>query len=486
LNFVSGTAAVVIGINYDKFPRSLLRNIQERARLGALRYAEADARDIAVCLEEANYSLITLLGAKATRRAIIDAIARQRRLIESDERLVIYFAGHGDIDEDDIAYLLPVDADPNALAASAIPLEDLVTRHLGKIETAVTLLDCCHSGFAVGLRGDGAEREGQAFLRQARSVFSEGRGRIVLAACAGNQLARELGELKHGAFTYYALDHWHNNLKEVDVESLYSSIDKGLHDKGLPRPVRGGNQQGRIVLRAAIQQEEGIIAQDSVELEEIRPGVDKESVNSEISQQEIDLNSKIISHLLSQSNAAKTGGDIDRLIEIGSRILALNPKYEPILTSTIQSFVSRGQAHFGRGSFDNAVSDFTHAIDLDPNHAEWYFDRGLSYARKRDPELAIADFTSAIHLNNKEARYFLERGCSYKTTGQCKQALEDFEQAIRLDPLKAEYHYARAETYMEIEDIDAAYRDFKRAFALGHPRAESSLNVLRRLGETKG
>jgi hypothetical protein len=114
------------------------------------------------------------------------------------------------------------------------------------------MIDCCHSGYAVGLRSvgeDEARGRARTFLSRASSSFENVRGRIVLAACAGDQLARELPQFQHGAFTYYVLQQWRSNPDEVDVELLFRGIDQGLQSLGLPRPVKGGVQEGRIVLR---------------------------------------------------------------------------------------------------------------------------------------------------------------------------------------------------------------------------------------------
>jgi uncharacterized caspase-like protein len=127
-------------------------------------------------------------------------------------------------------------------------MEDLAARLLGKVRTALTLLDCCHSGYEVGLRGRAEPANaGRLFAERAQNTFRNVRGRIVLTACAGNQLARELVRLHHGAFTYYMLDWWRQNA-EGDDFSLASYVATPLNREGLPAPVRGGVQEGRLVL----------------------------------------------------------------------------------------------------------------------------------------------------------------------------------------------------------------------------------------------
>src|SRR5689334_470105 len=209
-----GRFAVVIGINYqnESLAPSLAPEVAERAGLNPLQYAEADAIDVAAVLRNEGYAVETLIGAAATRRAIIDIIEQQSDAGRNPgDLLVVYFSGHGNVDRyrRPVAYLLPADADPQSLSATAIRLDDLAHHNLSMAHSVLTLLDCCHSGYAVGLKGEAIPDElGQEFGQQARNIFASVRGRIVLAACAGDQQARELRRLRHGAFTYYALEHW--------------------------------------------------------------------------------------------------------------------------------------------------------------------------------------------------------------------------------------------------------------------------------------
>lgn len=241
--------AAVVGINYTAFPAGVAAEAQSRAGVAALRFAEADATAIAEVLRGAGYAVETLLGAAATRPAILDLLRRQARAAGSAGLLLVYFAGHGQVDPDDAgtAYLLPVDADPHDPADRGIPLDDLAHRRLGSTPTALVLLDCCHSGYAVGLRG-GAVAAGREFGRLAQTSFGQTAGRIVLTACAGDEPARELGRLGHGAFTYYILDWWRTSPKG-DEWSLASHVAEGLQRERLPAPVRGGVQQGPLLLR---------------------------------------------------------------------------------------------------------------------------------------------------------------------------------------------------------------------------------------------
>ena len=58
----------------------------------------------------------------------------------------------------------------------------------------------------------------------------------------------------------------------------------------------------------------------------------------------------------------------------------------------------RGVAHAqGKGQYDQAISDFTSAIEINPEYAEAYYNRGVVHAQgKGQYDQAISDFTNAL------------------------------------------------------------------------------------------
>ena len=57
-----------------------------------------------------------------------------------------------------------------------------------------------------------------------------------------------------------------------------------------------------------------------------------------------------------------------------------------------------------------AVADYTAAIDLCPNYAKAYFNRGTVYNQLKEYQRAIADFDRAILLNNEYLDAYYNRG----------------------------------------------------------------------------
>jgi tetratricopeptide (TPR) repeat protein len=185
--------AVIVGIS--KY-RNLAANQQ-------LHFAERDAQSIFTTLispEGGNFkaeNVHILTNEKAT-------LAGMRREIDawlpgaakSDDRVVIYFAGHGFLDRGK-GYLAPYDFDPKRIAETGFPMDELSSVVGEKIQAKwkVLLTDACHSG---AISPEDTENLNQRLINLNKSLFS-------LTASRAREQSFEDPKLRggHGVFTHY-------------------------------------------------------------------------------------------------------------------------------------------------------------------------------------------------------------------------------------------------------------------------------------------
>ena len=98
-----------------------------------------------------------------------------------------------------------------------------------------------------------------------------------------------------------------------------------------------------------------------------------------------------------------------------------------------------GEAAGRSGDQDKALANLNEAIQLNPNDAIAFYDRGLSYFYKGDFDRAIADYDEAIQLNPAYVAAFNNRGLAYNNKGDFDRAMADYNEAIQLNPT---YHIA--------------------------------------------
>ncbi|MBI4544838.1 MAG: caspase family protein [Gemmatimonadetes bacterium] len=190
--------AVVIGIGDYRSPA-----IPDLAFSGADAQAMYDfLRSEAAGPFPADHILFLKDGA-ATAQAMREALFLFLQKADWDDLVVVYFAGHGapDPNRPDNLYLLPADADPQALAATGFPMWDIKTalRRQIKSERVIVIADACHSGGAQeGLQNP----VGGSFTE----LFTPSR-RLTLTAADLNELSFE--DVRwgggHGVFTHHLL-----------------------------------------------------------------------------------------------------------------------------------------------------------------------------------------------------------------------------------------------------------------------------------------
>lgn len=134
------------------------------------------------------------------RRVISEFYHRKSR----DDLLLLYFSGHGVLDENGRLYLAVKDSDHDYLRASAISA-GFVTEEMdnSRSHQQVLILDCCHSGaFARGVKGSPGSTVGTA-----TAFEGTGSGRVILTASDATQYAWEgdqiIGESQGSLFTHY-------------------------------------------------------------------------------------------------------------------------------------------------------------------------------------------------------------------------------------------------------------------------------------------
>src|SRR6202163_901341 len=188
--------ALIVGVaGYKNLPAS-----------AQLEYSERDADSIYSVLispEGGNFraeNVHRLTGSKAT-------LANLKQELESwlpsvakeDDRVVIYFAGHGFI-QGGRAYLAPYDVDPKNISGTGYPMDTLGNVAGSKIKAKwkVLVTDSCHSG-AITPDADAAQYN-KSLLDLSRSMFS-------LTASRDRERSFESKDWGggHGIFTYYVV-----------------------------------------------------------------------------------------------------------------------------------------------------------------------------------------------------------------------------------------------------------------------------------------
>ena len=152
-------------------------------------------------------------------------------------------------------------------------------------------------------------------------------------------------------------------------------------------------------------------------------------------------------------------GQINGAIEHYSRAIELNP-------NNANTYHNRGVAYCSKGNYDRAIEDFGKVIELKPNDADGYNSRGEVYSNEREYDGAIRDFTKALALNPNHAHTYYNRGTIYCNKGNYDRAIADFDIAIELNPNDAYAYSNRGTAYTNKGELAKAIVNYTRAIEL--------------------
>jgi tetratricopeptide (TPR) repeat protein len=128
--------------------------------------------------------------------------------------------------------------------------------------------------------------------------------------------------------------------------------------------------------------------------------------------------------------------------------------------------VTRGESERADGKFSDAVASFSAAIGAfnrdSPLAAvvETYICRGVALGQSGDAEAAIEDFSHAIELNPNRALAYYNRGYSHELLGQFCLAVDDYSRAIELHEADAAAYVRRGVCRKRLHELAGARRDF--------------------------
>ena len=103
-------------------------------------------------------------------------------------------------------------------------------------------------------------------------------------------------------------------------------------------------------------------------------------------------------------------------------------------------------------------------IELKPDLAEAYNNRGTAYKKKGDNDRAIKDYNKAIELKPESCRtLYINRGEAYADKGEYDRAIADHNKGIALNSDLAVAYYNRGTTCLQLGEWESARSDLTTA-----------------------
>jgi tetratricopeptide (TPR) repeat protein len=111
-----------------------------------------------------------------------------------------------------------------------------------------------------------------------------------------------------------------------------------------------------------------------------------------------------------------------------------------LVDAFVVAYDYRSASYRAIGLYEDAESDYSALIDLEPDEQNWYFQRGVNYLLMGDGDAALDDFDDYLVIGDIDSPYF--RGLAYLIVGDYNDALDDFESSVEaLDDSKNNTFY---------------------------------------------
>ncbi len=143
--------------------------------------------------------------------------------------------------------------------------------------------------------------------------------------------------------------------------------------------------------------------------------------------------------------------------------LALATKYDSILPNNRDLALIEGYVHARAGAYQQALEDFSRAVDRDPKMATGYANRGFMRNNLRQPKQAVQDFQTAIKFRQDYGEAHFGLAYSYLQLRHPQPALEQLSIAQKLLGTTRAWHLARAEAFRQEQKLPFAEKEYRIA-----------------------
>ena len=123
-------------------------------------------------------------------------------------------------------------------------------------------------------------------------------------------------------------------------------------------------------------------------------------------------------------------GDNKKALSYFNKVISIDPN-SPCIEDT---YLNLSSVKFGLNDYHGAISAADKVIEINPNNASAYKNRGLTKFNLEDYNGAIYDLNQSIEINPRDSSYYYYRGHCKRNLNNYSSALSDFKNALEVDP----------------------------------------------------
>ena len=163
-------------------------------------------------------------------------------------------------------------------------------------------------------------------------------------------------------------------------------------------------------------------------------------------------------------------GKLDEAISNYSKALQRAPSYAEV-------YFSLGIALAEQGKLAEAISNYSKALHIKPNYAEAHNSLGFALARQGKLQEAISHYSEAVGIKPDYASAHNNLGIALAEQGKLAEAISNYSKAVRTRPTYAEAHNNLGVALARQGNIDEAIGHFSEAVRIKPDYSQASNNL---------
>lgn len=128
-------------------------------------------------------------------------------------------------------------------------------------------------------------------------------------------------------------------------------------------------------------------------------------------------------------------------------------------TAQASEFKDQGNKALASGNFDEAITLYSKAIELDPTNHVFYSNRSAAYAKKGDFENALKDGKKTTEVKPDWGKGYSRLGAALSYLNRDTEALEAYQQGLKVDPNNAQLKTALDELESKLGRLNNPFAD---------------------------
>jgi predicted O-linked N-acetylglucosamine transferase (SPINDLY family)/ADP-heptose:LPS heptosyltransferase len=173
----------------------------------------------------------------------------------------------------------------------------------------------------------------------------------------------------------------------------------------------------------------------------------------------IEIRQADVDDLINQGNDQEDNGQLQEALASYEQAININPNYA-------RAYSNRGNVLRALERFDDALVSYNRALQLKPDYAEAFYNKGNALQDLERSAEALVSYDDALAIKPDLIVALIARSAVLQKLHRFDEALACYDRALSIAPEYAEIYYNRALTLQELRRFDESLASYDRAITI--------------------